>query len=89
MTGVTGVPSSLGLPPLTLGGAAGPAYSSTYNPNSFSDGAFIVSGSGSLGTSIAGAVAGATNSFSMGSLGNLMPLLLLGGVAWIVLRHRK
>ncbi|ELW9447689.1 hypothetical protein QZM43_09760 [Burkholderia orbicola] len=80
----------LAIPPLTFaGGAAGPSNASDYNPVSFSDGAFIVSGSPQLGTSIAGAVAGATNSFSLGSFQGLMPWLLIGGVAWFVLRHRK
>ena len=56
---------------------------------SFSDGSFIVSASPQLGTSVAGAVAGATNSFSMGSFQQLMPYLLLAGVAWIVIKHRR
>ncbi|UTV53235.1 hypothetical protein [Burkholderia arboris] len=80
----------LSIPPLTFaGGAAGPSNASNYNPVSFSDGSFIVSGSPQLGTSIAGAVAGATNSFSMGSFQQLMPWLLVAGVAWIVIKHRK
>ncbi|MEN2471058.1 hypothetical protein [Burkholderia sp. GS2Y] len=81
---------SLGIPPLTFaGGSAGPSNASDYNPVSFSDGSFIVSASPQLGTSVAGAVAGATNSFSMGSFQQLMPYLLLAGVAWIVIKHRR
>ncbi|WP_246794589.1 hypothetical protein [Burkholderia perseverans] len=81
----------LSLPPLSLGfggGSAAPSSATSYNPVSFNDGAFIVSGAPSVGTSIAGAVAGATNSFSIGSFANLMPWLLIGGVAWIVIRHK-
>lgn len=86
---VPAVPA-LSLPPLTFaGGAAGPSNATTYSPVSFNDGSFIVSGSPSLGTSVAGAVAGATNSFSIGSFSNLMPWLLVGGVAWLILNRRK
>ncbi|CAN0621102.1 conserved protein of unknown function [Burkholderia multivorans] len=82
--------AGLGIPPLTFaGGSAGPSNASDYNPVSFSDGSFIVSGSPQLGTSIAGGVAGATNSFSMGSFQQLMPWMLVAGVAWIVLKHRR
>ncbi|WP_216352123.1 hypothetical protein, partial [Burkholderia cenocepacia] len=85
---VAAVPG-LSLPPLTFaGGSAGPSSATDYNPVSFNDGSFIVSGSPQLGTSIAGAVAGATNSFSIGSFSNLTPWLLIGGVAWLVM-HRK
>jgi hypothetical protein len=72
------------------GGSAGPstATDAAYNPISFSDGSFVV-GTSALGTTVAGSVAGATNSFSFGSLGNVMPYLLLAGVAWIVFKHRK
>jgi hypothetical protein len=70
------------------GGTAGPSSASSYNPVSFSDGSFVV-GTSALGTTVAGSVAGATNSFSFGSLGNITPYLLLAGIAWIVIRHRK
>lgn len=84
---------ALQLPPLDFGGgAAGPSNASDWNPVSFNDGAFVVSGSPSVGTSVAGAVAGATNSFAFGSLASLQglfPWLLLGGVVWLIRRHRK
>ena len=84
---MTGVP----LPNLTFaGGSAGPSNAADYNPVSFNDGSFVV-GTSALGTDVAGGVAGATNSFSLG-LGQLtpyMPYLLLAGVAWFVIRHRR
>jgi hypothetical protein len=72
------------------GGAAGPstATDAAYNPISFSDGSFVV-GTSALGTNVAGSVAGATNSFSFGSLGNVMPYLLLGGLAWLIISRRR
>ncbi|WP_321797121.1 hypothetical protein [Burkholderia sp. BCC1988] len=80
----------LSLPPLNFGGgSAAPSSASLYDPTSFTDGAFVVSGSPQLGTSVAGAVAGATNSFGMFNVNNLMPYLLIGGVLWLALRHRK
>jgi hypothetical protein len=79
------------IPSLTggAGGNAGPAVSSQTNPINFSDGSFVVSGSPSLGTSIAGSLAGATNSFSFGSLTQMMPLVLLGALAWYAIKHHK
>lgn len=68
---------------------AGPSNASAFDPNSFTDGAFVVSGTPTVGTSIAGAVAGATNSFSFGSLGTYAPYLLIGGLLWFAMKHRK
>lgn len=72
------------------GGSAGPssATDAAYSPIAFSDGSFVV-GSGPLGTTVAGGVAGITNSFSFGSLSSYMPYLLAAGVVWYVLKHRK
>lgn len=91
MSLVTAGAPSFSMPPLTLGGAAGPAYSSNYAPSTFSDGSFIVSESPSLGTSVAGAVAGVTNSFSGAgtSLSKLVPIALIGGLIWYVVKHHK
>jgi hypothetical protein len=71
-----------------LDGSAGPSGATSYSPNSFEDGSFVV-GSGALGTSVAGAVAGATNSFAFGSLRNLMPYVLVGGLLWLAIKHKK
>ncbi|CAJ6552370.1 Uncharacterised protein [Burkholderia pseudomallei] len=83
---------ALQLPPLNFGGgSAAPSNASDYNPVAFNDGAFVVSESPSLGTSVAGGIAGATNSFSFGSLTSfqgIFPWLLIGGVVWLVRRHR-
>ncbi|PMS38456.1 hypothetical protein [Trinickia symbiotica] len=71
------------------GGMAGPSNATAFDPTSFTDGSFVVSGSPALGTSIAGAVAGATNSFSFGSLGAMTPYLIVAGLVWFAMRHRK
>lgn len=98
-TAAAGVGSALGamspmgmIPSLTggAGGAAGPSTASQYNPISFTDGSFIVSGSPSLGTSVAGAVAGATNSYAgIGMLQNVMPYVAIAAVVYLIATRRK
>lgn len=90
--GLAGMGMGLGIPSLSggAGGNAGPATASSYNPVSFTDGSFVVSGSPSLGASVAGAVAGATNSFAaLGSLQNAMPYLAIAAVVYFIATHRK
>lgn len=80
------------IPSLTggAGGAAGPSTASNYSPISFTDGSFIVSSSPDVGTSVAGAVSGVTNSFAgLGSLQNMMPYLAIAAVVYLIATRKK
>ena len=88
-----GAMTPMGMIPSLTGGAggnAGPSTASQYNPISFTDGSFVVSASPSLGTSVAGAVAGATNSFAgLGSLQNMMPYVAIAAVVYLIATHKR
>lgn len=81
------------IPSLTggAGGAAGPSTASNYSPISFTDGSFIVSSSPDVGTSVAGAVSGVTNSYAgLGSLQNMMPYIAIAAVVYLIAtRHKR
>ncbi|AOJ83792.1 hypothetical protein WS86_24505 [Burkholderia savannae] len=73
------------MPPLSLGFGAGPsgAYQTVSSP--FNDGSFVVSnGGGSLDTALAG-----TAAVGSGILAQYLPYLLLGAIAWYVIKRRE
>ncbi len=81
------------MPSLTggAGGAAGPSTASNYSPISFTDGSFIVSGSPDMGTSVAGAVSGVTNSYAGlgGANPNMLTYVAIAAVVYFVATRRK
>lgn len=96
--GVAGLASSMSpmgmIPSLTggAGGAAGPSTASNYSPISFTDGSFIVSSSPDMGTSVAGAVAGVTNSYAGlgGANSNIVTYIAVAAVVYLIAtRHKR
>ena len=80
-----GAPSWAGMPNLSLGLGGGPSGAYSTTNSTFNDGSFVVSnGGGSLDTALAG-----TAAVGSGILQQYLPYLLLGAVAWYVLKHRK